>query len=111
VTVEILDARLLSPQAQEDLRRRVVGAVEGGMTQVEAAAVFGWLDEAKIDAYEGGDLVRLGRYSAAVDRLAVALEGLDVGMVRHRSTALVDRADALAASGDSIQTGSGSSPR
>jgi hypothetical protein len=45
-------------------------------------------------------LVRLGRYGAAVDRLTVALDGLDDGMVRHRSTALVDRADALAAGGD-----------
>jgi len=38
---EDLDARLLSPAAQEDLRRRVVAAVERGMTQVEAAEVFG----------------------------------------------------------------------
>jgi transposase len=38
---ENLDARLLSPAAQEDLRRRVVAAVERGMTQVEAAEVFG----------------------------------------------------------------------
>ncbi len=36
------DARKLSPQAQEDLRRRVVRAiVEGGMKQAEAARVFG----------------------------------------------------------------------
>ena len=37
-----LDARSLSPASQEDLRRRVVRAVtEEGMTQVEAAQVFG----------------------------------------------------------------------
>ncbi|HUU96809.1 MAG TPA: IS630 family transposase [Phycisphaerae bacterium] len=35
------DARFLSPQAQEDLRRRVVAAVRGGMSQTEAAATFG----------------------------------------------------------------------
>lgn len=36
------DARHLSPEAQEDLRRRVVRAVvEDGMSQVEAARVFG----------------------------------------------------------------------
>ena len=36
------DARLLPPQAQEDLRRRVVAAVkEGGMGQVQAARTFG----------------------------------------------------------------------
>ncbi|WP_190816602.1 IS630 family transposase [Saccharopolyspora pogona] len=36
----VRDARRLSPEAQEDLRRRVVAAVHGGMTQVEAARVF-----------------------------------------------------------------------
>lgn len=35
------DARSLPAAAQEDLRRRVVRAVEGGMTQAEAARVFG----------------------------------------------------------------------
>jgi transposase len=34
------DARFLSPHAQEDLRRRVVGAVRGGMYQAEAARTF-----------------------------------------------------------------------
>lgn len=36
----VRDARRLSPEAQEDLRRRVVAAVHGGMAQVEAAGVF-----------------------------------------------------------------------
>lgn len=35
------DARSLSPEAQEAMRRKAVGAVVGGMTQVEAARVFG----------------------------------------------------------------------
>jgi transposase len=35
------DARFLSPPAQEDLRRRVVAAVRGGMYQAEAARTFG----------------------------------------------------------------------
>lgn len=35
------DARFLSPRAQEDLRRRVVAAVRGGMFQAEAARTFG----------------------------------------------------------------------
>ncbi|HEY3604638.1 MAG TPA: helix-turn-helix domain-containing protein [Sporichthyaceae bacterium] len=41
MTVQLTDARRLSPEGQEDLRRRVVAAVEGGMTQLEAARVFG----------------------------------------------------------------------
>ena len=35
------DARFLSPPTQEDLRRRVVAAVRGGMYQAEAARTFG----------------------------------------------------------------------
>jgi transposase len=35
------DARFLSPQAQEDLRRRVVAVVVDGMYQAEAARTFG----------------------------------------------------------------------
>lgn len=35
------DARLLTPDAQEDLRRRVVAAVTGGMKQSHAAETFG----------------------------------------------------------------------
>lgn len=37
----IPDTRRLSPQAQEDLRRRVVAAVESGKTQREVAEIFG----------------------------------------------------------------------
>ena len=39
--MRIKDARSLSPSAQEDLRKRVVRAVGDGMTQKEAARVFG----------------------------------------------------------------------
>src|SRR5260370_28122926 len=35
------DARSLSAEAQEDLRRRVVEAVQKGLSQTEAAQVFG----------------------------------------------------------------------
>ena len=35
------DARRLAPEAQEDLRRRVVAAVKGGMGKSEAARTFG----------------------------------------------------------------------
>ena len=39
--MEKQDARSLSGEAQEDLRRRVVEAVEKGLSQTEAAGVFG----------------------------------------------------------------------
>lgn len=35
------DARFLSPEAQAELRQRVINAVSGGMTQAAAARVFG----------------------------------------------------------------------
>ena len=38
---EFVDARLLSPQSQEDLRRRVVSAVNNGLSQRAAARHFG----------------------------------------------------------------------
>src|SRR5436853_1190399 len=53
-----MDARRLSPDAQEDLRRRVVYAVgEGGMSQAQAARTFGvcrqsvaaWVDRVEAD--------------------------------------------------------------
>jgi len=40
-SMTIRDARSLSSSAQEDLRRRVVRAVESGMSQTKAATVFG----------------------------------------------------------------------
>src|ERR1035441_5682535 len=39
--VDKQDARSLSAEGQEDLRRRVVDAVEKGLAQTEAARVFG----------------------------------------------------------------------
>ncbi|HUR74837.1 MAG TPA: helix-turn-helix domain-containing protein [Sporichthya sp.] len=39
--VQTMDARKLSPEGQADLRRRTVAAVEAGMSQLEAARVFG----------------------------------------------------------------------
>src|SRR6266511_2095926 len=40
VGVVVPDARWLSPQAQEDLRRRAVAAVKSGMTQAAVSKVF-----------------------------------------------------------------------
>lgn len=39
--VVVRDARRLSPEAQEDLRRRAVAAVKGGMSQAAVSTVFG----------------------------------------------------------------------
>lgn len=60
---------------------------------------IGWFDLGKVDAYEGGDLVRLGRHELALPILDAALEHLELSMRRHRATAHADRADAHAAAG------------
>lgn len=61
---------------------------------------IGAFDMNKVDAYEGGDLVRLGECTRALPFLDAALQQLDEGMTRHRCTAHIDRAEALAASGE-----------
>lgn len=48
----------------------------------------------KLSAYEGGDMVRLGRYRDAEPILDSAINRLDPSMQRHRCTALIDRAEA-----------------
>ena len=63
------DARLLSPRAQEDLRRRVVAAVRGGVSQTEAASTFGvsrqsvntWMRRCRFDGLRGLRSRRRGR--------------------------------------------------
>jgi hypothetical protein len=48
----------------------------------------------KLLAYEGGDMVRLGRYQDAEPILDAAIDRLDGALHRHRCTALIDRAEA-----------------
>lgn len=55
---------------------------------------IGGFDAAKLSAYEGGDMVRLGRYRDAEPALDGAIEHLGPAMQRHRCTALIDRAEA-----------------
>src|SRR5215468_11164800 len=66
--VVVRDARRLSQQAQEDLRRRVVAAVQAGMSQVGAARVFNvspkavwrWVDAFARSGNRGLDAGRRG---------------------------------------------------
>jgi hypothetical protein len=61
---------------------------------------IGAFNLAKLTAYEGGNNGRLGHYDHAVETLSTALTELDDGMVRHRCTALIDRAEAHHGTGD-----------
>jgi transposase len=84
------DARFLSPNAQEDLRRRVVAAVRGGMYQAEAARTFGvsrqsvnnWMKK-----YRSGGLRRLRagrRGRPSVQRLAPHQAATAVRLISDR---------------------------
>lgn len=66
----------------------------------QAWAGVGTFDVAKVTAYEGGNLVRLGRPGDAVAVLDKALAALEPTMHRHRCTALIDRAEARLAGGE-----------
>ncbi|MGH3942574.1 MAG: hypothetical protein ACRDTG_28915 [Pseudonocardiaceae bacterium] len=66
----------------------------------QAWARVGTFDLAKVTAYEGGNLARLGRYRDAVVVLDKALAALEPTLHRHRCTALIDRAEAQLAAGE-----------
>ena len=86
-----MDARRLVPQAQEDLRRRVVYAVrEEGMPIVEAARVFGvcrqsvaaWIERFEVDGIQG--LAAGKRGPKPRPRMEAAREREVVRMIRNR---------------------------
>lgn len=60
--MKILDFRALSPQAQEQVRRKAVQAVRDGMTRVEAARLYGVTRQAVgawVQRYEAGGAAAL----------------------------------------------------
>jgi tetratricopeptide (TPR) repeat protein len=60
---------------------------------------IGAFTPAKLTAYRGGDMMRLGRYRDAQQALQAALDGLGPALVKHRCTAHIDLAEALARDG------------
>lgn len=60
----------------------------------------GAFNHAKLRAYHGGAMRRLGRYKRAEHELTKALEELPASMVKHRCTALVDLAETYALARD-----------
>jgi len=61
---------------------------------------IGAFSTAKLTAYRGGDMMRLGRYRAAQAELLTALGQLDPAQAKHRCTAHIDLADAYASDGE-----------
>lgn len=70
-----------------------------GVLDDERWGGIAWFDLSKADAYEGSDLVRLGRYDEALPSLDQAIERLAPEMLRHRCTAYISRAEAHAGAG------------
>jgi transcriptional regulator with XRE-family HTH domain len=60
----------------------------------ESWSGIGSFDSSKIAAYEGGNLRRLGDFDGSVQVLDAALAELGPAVSRHRTTALIDRAEA-----------------
>jgi hypothetical protein len=60
----------------------------------------GWFDETRLIAYEGGNLVLLGQYPAAVGALRTSLGQLEPDRVKHRCTLSTDLATALVKQGE-----------
>lgn len=71
-----------------------------GPTDDERWGGIAWFDLSKADAYEGSDLVRLGRHAEALPTLDQAIERLSPEMLRHRCTAYISRAEAHAGAGN-----------
>ncbi|MEU0519732.1 hypothetical protein [Streptosporangium sp. NPDC006007] len=58
-----------------------------------------WFDESKASAYEGSDLLRLGKYEEALPSLDRAIDKLAPEMLRHRCMAHIARAEAHSGAG------------
>ena len=77
--------------SMEEARRLLSGPMDD-----ERWGGIAWFDLSKADAYEGSDLVRLGRYAEALPSLDTAIDQLSPEMLRHRCTAYISRAEAHA---------------
>jgi hypothetical protein len=64
---------------------------------------IGAFSGAKLTAYRGGDLMRLGRYHEAQAELRTALAQLDPALAKHRCTAHIDLAAAYALDGEAAE--------
>lgn len=65
----------------------------------------GWFDEPRLVAYQGGNLVLLGQYSAAEAFLRRSLSRLDPARIKHRCTLSADLAMTLAHLGEIEESG------
>lgn len=92
----VASERAASMGALSDCRRLLNASREALTSEPNetASLAIGVFNMDKLSAYEGGDMVRLGRYRDAEHCLDDAISRLAPSMHRHRCTALIDRAEA-----------------
>jgi hypothetical protein len=101
--VAALASELFARDGDETSSRRFLGRGFAAMEQTRDDPSWkgiGWFDEPRLTAYEGGNLVLLGKYSAAEEFLRSSLSRLDPTRVKHRCTLSADLAMTLAHLGE-----------
>jgi transcriptional regulator with XRE-family HTH domain len=101
--VAALASELLARDGDETSSRRFLSRGFAAMERTRDDPSWkgvGWFDEPRLAAYEGGNLVLLGQYSAAEELLRSSLSRIDPARVKHRCTLSADLAMALAHLGE-----------
>jgi transcriptional regulator with XRE-family HTH domain len=98
-----LASELYARDGDEASSRRLLNRAFAAMERTRADPGWkgvGWFDTPRLAAYEGGNLVLLGRYAAAEKILRGALSQLDPARVKHRCTLSADLATSLVGLGE-----------
>jgi tetratricopeptide (TPR) repeat protein len=94
----------LHARAGDELRSgRLLETALGAMEKTREEPSWkgvGWFDKARLLAYNGGNLLILGKYTEAEDVLRSSLKQLDPIRLKHRSTTSADLAMSLAQRGE-----------
>jgi Helix-turn-helix domain len=96
--VAALGSELYARDGDEAASRRLLDEATKAMDQTRDDPSWkgvGWFDETRLEAYEGGNLVLLGQYEAAAERLRRSLDRLDPDRLKHRCTLSADLAMAF----------------
>lgn len=96
--VAALASELYARDQDEAASRRFLDYASDAMDQTHDDPLWkgvGWFDATRLEAYEGGNLLLLGQYEAAAERLKRSLDRLEPERLKHRSTLSADLAMAL----------------
>ena len=94
-----LTSELFARDGREPESRRRLDEAHAAITGVTSDPEWkgvGWFDEARLAAYEGGNLTHLGNFVEAKHKLRATLDRLPRDRIKHRSTLSADLALALA---------------